>query len=311
MPYRVDNSRLAGVATCTTFAVLRYLLNLTSVEEKAPRHCGKVLHDALAKNFAGEDQSVVVDTFEKGYREFAEENVPPDDRLSFSNVMDILKTYLEKRPVEKLPFVPIKDGIEKVVSFPLDDNGEFEMNCKIDLPCREKEIGSLCVCDHKTTGHVTSWWAKQFRMSSQISGYIWCTAQAYGEVVPMVYINAIQLNKLPDASRKCAVHKVPYYECRKEHTKFELFTTQRSPEDLENWRRDAIRLARRLKVLEKAYPGVEYIEYAPMEGKFNGGCTFCEFQNFCFYQRRVELVDSMLVEDVWRPWEKEGEKENE
>lgn len=303
MSYKVDNSRLCAVATCTTKAILRYVHDLASKEEKIARFAGKIMHEALARFYRGMDVALVVVEFEKEYRATADELVPPDDRLAYTNVVDILQEYCETHPPDRLPFTIETEGIEKCVSAYLDDERTIELYCKLDMPVREKATGALHVCDHKTTGKVSPWWAKKFRLGSQLTGYIWSLAEEYGEVVPGAYINAIEMGKLPDSSRKCKKHGVPFYECRRQHTKFELFVTSRTPEDLENWRKDAVVLGKRLMVLEQAYgASVELVRFAPQEGKFNDGCTFCEFREFCAAQRLPEFAESMLVKDPWRPW---------
>jgi hypothetical protein len=49
--------------------------------------------------------------------------------------------------------------------------------------------------------------------------------------------------------------------------------------------------------------GMDAMPDIPMEGRFNGGCTFCEFREFCKFGRNVRPANlrAMFVEEVWNP----------
>jgi len=304
---RVDNSRLKSVATCDTQAVIEFVLGYQGKEEPAARKCGKDLHSALAHFFRGGTVEESVGVFSNAYSQFAKDNVPDDDRLAYGNVVDILDEYLRSHSIDRLPFEPVEGSVETPVTARLTD--EVELWGLLDLAVRERNTGGLYVLDHKSTGKISSWWTKQFRLGSQMSTYIWLKQQTTDEVVTGAYINAIEIGKLPDVrfkadggEYKCRTHKTVYSECRRQHAKFELFITSRTPEQLDEWHRDAVALASRFESLTRIFKDVEMIQHAPTQGKFNGGCTFCQFRQFCSAGRRPELVESMLVYQPWEPW---------
>lgn len=298
---RVDNSRLGAVASCSTRAVTEFVHNRQGGDEPVPRRAGKDTHDSLAEYFRTRgDAAAAMKVFEEQYREFSRQNVPPDDRLGWENLKLIMEEYYLQHPIERFPFDPLPNTEEKAVSAMLTDT--VEAWGVLDLRGREKQTGARYICDHKTTGKITSWWTKQFRLGSQMTQYIWLDAQESGEVVTGAFINAIEFGLLPQSNYKCRTHKVPYSECKRYHARWELLVTSRSPEAINTWLQDARALARRFEVLMKACPSVEMIQYMPQEGRFNGSCTFCQFRDFCDAGRKPELVETMLIYSPWEPW---------
>lgn len=308
----IDNSILESVAICTTQVVMRYVWHLSPPEEAAPAFNGKCGHEALAHFFiSGGDVEGALSVFEQLYRKFSDENVLPDDRLSWENTRDILEAWMTKRPIEKLPFVPIAELIEKGYSAELAPGITFFG--LVDMPTREKITNALYPCDHKFTGNITAWWLKKFRLSSQMTGYMWLTAQKFGEPVPAFYINAIEIKKLPRSNRKCPTHKQPYIECtqnihqRFEHIKCELKVGGRTPEVMERWKAEAIYYAKKFGLIRQMFPDYDYLPAIPMEGMFNNGCTFCDFREFCAMARPANQLETMFVKEKWAPWEREDE----
>jgi len=297
----LDDSVLSATATCSTYAVMRYVLHYTNEEESAPARCGTDIHRALAAYFSGAGVEASMDILRNWYKPFADENIPEGDRLCWSNVKNIIEEYFETHPIEKLPFEIIKEGIETVVKAPLCEGIEFY--ALLDLPVREKATKALYVCDHKTTGKVTSWWAKKFRLGSQLTGYTWAMGVQYNAVVTGAFVNAIEIGKLPNSKKKCRTHGVPYFECSKQHTKFDLFVTGRSPEQIISWKEDATILAKRFQGLKQVYQDINMIQAVFQEGVFNNGCTFCEMKDFCASGRQPELADAMLIRKIWSPWD--------
>jgi len=300
----VDNSRLGSVANCDLQAVLEHVHGYRGAEEGAPAKAGKSAHVSLAGFFSsGGDVELALSEFDKEYRLWSEENVAFGDRLHWSNVRTILEEYYRAHPLERFPFKPIEGSEEKGLIYPLENGIDYYG--LIDLAGHEKSVGGTYVVDHKTTGKITDWWAKKFRIGSQLSGYMWLLAQLRKELVVGSYVNAIEVGKLPEPStKKCRTHKVTYDECWRMHAKWELYVVIRTPEMLEKWKSDAIQLARRFGALERAFGhAIELLPFVPQTGVFNNSCTFCQFRDFCAAERRPELVESMLVHDPWRPWD--------
>jgi hypothetical protein len=167
----------------------------------------------------------------------------------------------------------------------------------------DKKTGAKAVLDHKTTGKISEWWLKKFRLVSQLSGYVYALGNKYGENVHGAYVNAIEFNKLPVSKNKCRKHGVKYTECRERHCNFQLFNAHRPQHLLDMWLNNAKILAKKYWMLT-AYTEVEMIPFIAQEGKFNNGCTFCQYGLFCFSGRPIDMVDGMFVKMPWMPWDK-------
>lgn len=304
-PIYIDNSMLSTVAECSTEAVLRHVLQYDSREETAHLKAGSAIHEALRVWFEGGSLVDALQKFSEDYEEWASEN-NPEERLSHSNVKIILQNWLETHPVNSFPFRPVKELVEVGFSYPLDDYGEFVLVGRIDLGVYDLREDAMFVVDHKTTGSINQYWAKQFRLASGLSGYMWALQQylTQGNVVG-AYINAIQLSKLPsDPTRKCKDHAVPYVECGPLHAKAELLGPfYRTPAQIAEWRRTAIFLAKKYKALLEMYGDPSKLSKVRMQGMFNGACRFCAFYDFCQQARDVKFIDSLLVKNKWEPFE--------
>ena len=306
-PIYIDGSTLDAVASCSTEAVLRYVLDYTSREERAELNAGNAVHGALAAWFADEKRDDVLGIFNTAYYAWATENVPADDRLSYGNVYKIMSTWLDNHPVQSFPFQVRKENIEVGFSFPLDDHNEFVWVGRMDLLGDDLRGNQLFVVDHKTTGRISHYWAKKFRLAASLTGYIWAAQQHVGDTqVTGAYINAIELAKLPsDATRKCKEHAVPYTECGMLHAKAQLigpFT--RTPQQIDEFKKTAIYLGRKYKSLLQRFSDVRRLHRVRMQGTFTNACSFCSFYEFCVNGRPIERVDSYLQKEPWEPFER-------
>ena len=294
----IDNSRLKATASCHTEAVVKYVFGYQGRDEPAPRKCGKCVHSSLERFFrTGGDVAKAMEVLEFEYRVFAEENVPDNDRLAWVNIKTIMEEFYANHPIERFPFTPVEGSEEKGVVKELYPG--VSLFSLIDLQGIEKTIGGKYVIDHKSTGRVTEWWSKQFRIGSQLTGYMW-SVDAVG-----AYVNAIEMAKLPTpATTKCRIHKVARSECWRQHAKWELLVTTRTPQFTSWWKRDAIALAKTFFGLKEMFEGrPELIQYVGMQGVFNNSCTFCDLRDFCTAEKNPDLIESMLVYAPWVPWE--------
>lgn len=299
---RLDNSRLKATATCSTQCAMHFIYDYVGKEEPAPRRCGADIHRAIAEYVISGDAARAMAVLEGAYARWAGENVAMDDRLAWENVKVVMEEWLRTHPLDKLPFT-VAGLPEQGIGMALGDGAEFW--ALVDVPVRERATGALYVCDHKTTGKITEWWARQFRLGSQMSGYVAALAASTGEAVTGAYINAIEVGKLPVGSDKCRTHKVPKSECMRAHAKWQMLVTTRSAAALQQWRSDALALAGKFRGLKKVCAaGLGMVQYLPQEGMWNGGCTFCDLRDFCMAGRRPELVEKQLVYAPFRPWEK-------
>lgn len=309
--YKVDNSMLSTFASCSLGGVVRYVLGLTAKAAKVAADAGNFAHKVFKGHFEGRSGKDVLAEFVSGYGDYVAANPEKiEDRLGLENLRDILEEWMVRHPLEKFQFEIVE--AEKVRMAILSEEEKIMFFGKMDAVVREKATGLLAPLDHKTTGKVTSWWMKQFRLGSQMTGYIWLARKLFpGEEISRAYINAVEFSKLPSSDRKCSAHstsveKVTYNQCKKQHAKWELLVTSREEEAIEEWELTAMFLARRLKELSEKITGIELVKYVRRQGAFTKGCTFCEFDAFCLEGCTKEAAERLLVEDRWEPW-KEGE----
>lgn len=291
----VDNSILATVAKCDTRAAVRHVLGLTTPDEHAELNAGKAVHTALAAWAFGVTEPSPLTLLEQEYREWADANVAADHRLAFGNVRNIVADWLETHPVAKFPVrvrhveVPIQVMLTPDVTFVgvLDALGE-------------DDEGRSWVVEHKTTGRITADWKSQWRLDSQVTGYVWAASAWLGKPVTGAYINGIQLSKLPTSAKKCPKHGVAYYECAPRHAEHEIVPVGRTPAVVDAWRATAMHLAERYRTLKQVVTNVDDVRQVAMQGAFNNSCRWCPFQDFCETGRRQA---SMLVSSPWSPVE--------
>jgi PD-(D/E)XK nuclease superfamily protein len=340
----VDNSTLRAVAECDTRGVLRHVLGYTVQEEAHALEVGTAAHEVLADYLGGKPAAYCTRKFGLLYQPYSDLHVlgrldspsapNPYYRLSYENVSLILNEWFETHSLASFPFLVNPKMIEVGFEIPLDDEcvcghsesahrpgcqwrgkcgctdyrPAFVMWGRLDAIVQANHDRSLYVLDHKTTGRLTPYWTEKFRNDSQMTGYVWAAQRTLGQHIVGVFINAIELSKLPsDPVRKCTRHGVTYSECGPRHTKAELLIYTRTPEQLEQWRLTALSLARRYRELLKT-PHIEALPDVRMQGTFTGACGFCEFNKFCQAGRPTEYAGSMLVHQPWRPYTKEEVK---
>lgn len=299
----IDNSTLKAVSRCSTEALIRYALGYTTQEEKAPLKSGTAGHEALAVWFKGGTKEEALAKFDEEYKEWAEENVMPDDRLSYSNVYKILDNWFDTHPLDSFSYAFKPDFVEVGFAHPLTDEGDIVLTGRMDAVVFPRQGRGLYVLDNKFTGSIKPAWIKGFMMDSQMSGYNWAAWKLTGEFPSMSYINAIELSKIPsDPTRKCSKHKMYYSECGLLHGKQEQIIVERSVEQIEEWRKTAIHLARKFWDLIKTKKSWELLHKVRMQGMFTGACNFCSLQDFCSTGRRLDMVNTMLVYEPWKPY---------
>lgn len=315
----VDNSTLSALAACDTRVLLRYIHGWTGAEDSMALEAGKAVHTALEVFFKTNDRKQALTAFRAAYEAWADAHVPPAPpremlwvlKYSYQNVRDIVRTWMRRHPLHAEPYKVFPDLVEIGFTYPLADDVMFYG--RYDGVVEEKASGQLYVMDHKTTGQLSSDWAETFRLSTQMTGYIWAAEQLMGKRITGAIINGIQISKLPDAIqnkdgsiRKCKDHGIPIDECRHSHVKDTLAITQRTPEQIDTWKTQTLKLIRRLQKLIAKHPTVETIGQAQQQGMFAAACRFCAFKTFCELNRPVDRLPAMLKHEPWKPYEPEA-----
>lgn len=295
----VTNSILMGMAQCSTKAALAYVHKLALSEQAAAPFVGTCAHLSLAKYIAGAPKEQCLDAFIEAYRDFDAEHVPGDDRLAMTNVVKVLGNFIDTHPLMSMPFRCDSRLTEITFVQPLAD--DVVMVGTIDALVEWN--GRFYVLDWKTTGNMSSTWLKKFRMSTQITGYTYAAIHQCHKEVLGGFIGAIEIKKVSSADRKCPEHGVKYVECGVLHCKSDILgPIQRTPEQLEAWREEAVYHARRYKDLCLSVRDLTNIARLRMEGTFNESCTLCDFHDYCMVGRPENLARTMFTRSSYDPY---------
>lgn len=300
-PFYVDSSMLRAWYTCTFKWWLRYGMHLTTKLERAELLSGRAAHEALALHLSGRTAAQSLRQFDATYKDWALKNVPTDERLNWANLRTILAQWMIDNPLPKLPYQPSAGWIEQAFEVPLDEHGDIMLTGCVDALADFQ--GRTVIVEHKTTGSLTDYWAGQWKMDSQLSAYCYAASHVFGLQVDEVLINGIEFKLLPsDPSKKCKTHSVPYAECGALHVKAQVLGPFiRPPQMIEDWKADALDAARKMQKLLKDAPDIGSAQSLAQEGKFNGSCRFCEFQEMCLAGRQPDLLKANLQYAPWDP----------
>lgn len=308
MTFNFDNTMLCDFASCDTAALAKYVFGLRSKKEKIAADIGNVFHKGLELHFRGVSKRDVTLAFEQGYdMVIPSGEQPEEDRFGRKNCITIMERYCDVRPVEKMPWTVVET--EAARGMALDEKGEFTFWVIRDLLGQDKQGGYFVPVDHKTTGKLTTWWARKHRLTSQLSGYCWFTSQEYQQSVHNCYVNAIEVSKLPDSNYKCKTHSTPdrvvkFSECYPQHANFQIYQYTRSKEQIEKWKQDALGIAQTARILMQAFHDINMLPYARRQGAFTDSCVFCEFKDWCAANFAPSMASTMTVYNPWEPWKR-------
>lgn len=297
----VSNSLLKDVATCQTRAYMTWVLRKTLEGEVGPMLLGSAIHLALANHLKGGTIKSSMVLFRKAYKQWALDNIDPNDkyrgRLSWDNTRKVLRYWLKAHPLDTLPFTVNPALVEVPFAAPLDKKGTIVLRGILDALVRRRESNKLAVLDHKSTGSVNPWWTAQFKLESQITGYIFGVGEQTDEDIEGGYINAVQVGQLPGSSNltyKCRTHGTTYEDCQALHIGGELLYVPRTPQQTKMWRESALWLANSFAAIMDTPK--DKVRELGVEGMFNGSCRTCAFLDWCRNGREPGLIDTMLVD---------------
>lgn len=309
----VDNTILSCVAKCDTKALVRHVWERTTEGESAALMAGRAVHKVLetwAKHGSHDECLQALND----YIMWGEEKLSEKHRLHPLNVLNIMNLWLEQHPVELFPLEILPNMVEINFKVPLDKSGKIVYTGVMDLVCRDRRTNGLFNLDWKTTASMSNLSARNFEMRSQMPGYAWALQQMTGEPVIGTYIGLIELSKMPEivynkngTARKCRTHAVPIDKCWAEHMNSKLLAVGITQPQIEQWKRDACRLAIKYNVLYQAWKDAKQpiLDHVSMNGTFNGSCDWCQFKDWCAMGRKQEHLEMMTVLEPWKPWEVE------
>lgn len=302
----VDNSILTTLATCETKALMRYGYNLIPIDASVgPLRAGQAVHKALEVHYTGGTLEESLIALFDDYYEYAIAHEEEGNRLCYTNVVEIIKSWIWHHPLEKLPYKVIPDAVEMPFCLPLNDSGSIQYVGRIDAGVSNTSGAGYYLLDTKSTGRIDNKFHAQFYLSTQMSGYVWALEQLQSKPVTGIYINVVDMRSVPNnPKRKCSQHKAPYSDCGFLHMNHQLAGPYyRNQLQLYIWHRNAIRLAQKwMNLLDHHLDEIDFITSAPQSGMFiYQACTLCELHAFCRGGRNVNSLDHQFVLEPWWP----------
>lgn len=285
----IDNSILSDFAACPRAGYVHHVLHRTG-QGSHFASIGSLMHDVLAIHFTG---GSLADCQAKFWVNIGTIERPVDDSaLTAENLWSIMCSYIMANPVHSFPF-EITDTVEQTIQVPILPDVMYvgKRDLLVKMP-----TGEYSALDHKTRfGHINEYWLAQFKYSSQLTGYIWMQEQL-GLPTQSVWINAIQLTKLPDSSRRCPEHKVSYCECSLQHAKWGLYQYYRTPDQVADW------LQATQKLIKVFLATADNEIKAEPIGLFSKHCRFCDLSEWCTAGAIESDLPYFTTEYNWQPW---------
>ena len=312
----VDNSILSAVARCPTYAYTRYCLGLNVKGESLPLEAGHAIHLGMELWMQGRGVKVAVkamaDYYERAVTRYLmsieADNLPAEDRrMAPERVISIFTMHLGKLE-ERWPFKVLKKAIEGPIAAPFGETSVGQpviYVARLDAIVRKWEQGGKWSLDHKSTRRITDWWQDKQKVSSQWSGQVWLGRQHGVGELEGVIIHAIELPEPHTSDRTCKEHGVPYTECSIRHATYDYVYVTRSEPELAAWELSARKLVEQYAWLKRLAEkeGIEGIKQVQMNGRFNEGCVFCGFKDWCRLGRPTgaRQVAATFRTDPWDP----------
>lgn len=300
----------------------RMVLNLLNLQDAAidnrnywSMDAGIAGHAALAQWLRGGNWTEAIEY----YKEYSATYGMAGDRRGYGNMCNILSTIIERHPLASLPFV-IDDPRYVEVPFSVS-LGSVQVNNEIvevaligvmDACPLDRKTSQRWVLEHKFTGKLDDAFISNFTYDDpQTTAYCYAVREITGEEVAACWVNAIGMVMMPGgdgtchisnktgecSDRKCKDHGVAYHECGPLHIKQIFIPVRRSADELEEFRRNALHVARR------AIASAQFIErngenapqIARRLGPFTSACSWCDFRKWCrISNRNKEMFNSML-----------------
>jgi hypothetical protein len=319
----VDNSILSAVATCDTYAYVRYGLDLVPRGTDLRLEAGSAIHAGLAVWMrGGMTHAVIGDAMAAAGKAYApavaaweqrqEKPLGAGDRFQPHWVYGILKQWLHKYS-DKFPFKLVSGIVEQPVAAPLatlPDGRPLWIAARLDARVRKFATGGRWNLDHKTTRRVTDWWTETQKTRSQFVGQLWI-GEALGEELEGVILNVLEIPEPHKSEQTCREHKVSFQQCSIRHAGSDFVYISPHRGEFAAWEETATALARRYRRLRERAErdGIEGVGDVKMQGRFTGNCTFCELRQWCKdgRPRRPAQVRATFERRVWDPLRPAGE----
>jgi len=197
-----DGSSLDLYGTCPRKYYFHHELGLAPRREALPLTYGGALHEGLYRHYLGRSMSEVLNAFAMRAADprsqiplSIDDAIKDKSNYSIEYGIYLLQRYVKRFPPEKEIFTPVTDVKGKPyleMGFALD-TGSGLFYGRLDGIVRMKEDNGLYLLEHKHTMKVINetYW-KQFRMSNQITRYLWAVWQIMGEEPKGCIVNVLR-----------------------------------------------------------------------------------------------------------------------
>ena len=179
------------------------------------------------------------------------------DKRGLSNGIKILIAYFKNYAKDSLVVLRDDEGpfIERDFSFILQETPSLEIHYfgRIDVILQDIHTGTILIADHKTTAALGKEFYNRLKPNSQYAGYIMGAQKVFKLPTNLFMVNGIQVAKTKH--------------------EFARQITDRSPEDLEEFRESVIEIVHRWL---RAQELDQYPMTAPNPCTFYGGCPFLD-----------------------------------
>lgn len=305
---QVSAHTLMSAADCRT----RTLLHLAGMKDaglpvpgaQLSMEAGTQGHKAMAAWLNGSDWVEAIAPYEQRSDELG----ILEDRRGHANLSLILREVFSRyTPQSNLPFELLTPQTTEV-SFVaplgvLRDGTPVDLIGYIDKLVQDKRTGLKLPLEHKFTGKLDESFVRRFtEYDPQVTAYMFAAETVLGEKIGDAWVNAVEVAKVPQSTRKCTKHGVLYEECGPLHVKQTFIAARRTPEQLKEFRVRALEICNEylLPVANAlAKKGVEVATKTPRDGPFTGACDYCEFARWCLTSNRApNLMQTMLAVDA-------------
>ncbi len=262
---------------------------------------GKAAHLAWEQWLLGQPPAVVHQTLIDAYKPFSDAYVLSDDRLHLNNLIRVFEAFTAQCVLSEQPFKvvvrsnEIQSENQLFATIGQCEYGDIIVSDKSDGIVQNVDTGDLYSLEWKSTGsYLGTDTMDKYLMDDQVTTHTHvCRENGYDVKGVLMFI--VQFSKLPmpefnkdGKPKKCRTHHIAQTDCWPSHLRFQRFFVDRSPEQIEQWKREAAREAEKYADAVSAF--AEYKDFGkanmPMEGLFNGTCANCQYKNFCLGERR-------------------------
>lgn len=222
-PVAIDSTTLAAFRSCPQRAFRQYIEHWKPTSDSVHLVAGGAFADGIeaARRAFYEDGLPADDSCAAGLRSLIERygdfECPPDSAKSLERTAGALEFYFERYPLGQDGAVPIsfadgRRGIEFSFAQPLPINHPVSGD-PILYTGRSDMIadafGGTYVYDEKTTSSLGQYWAKQWELRSQFTGYCWA-AQQFGLNPSGVVVRGVSILKTKYDTMEVVTYRSPY-----------------------------------------------------------------------------------------------------